>query len=56
VLPPPPAAIKRSAACAAALAANAAAATAGAPRAAPALQRDEGRRSICRPRALDDFE
>jgi hypothetical protein len=51
-----PAAIKRAAARAAALAANAAAAAAGAPRAAPAHQREEGRRSIRRPRALDEFE
>ena len=55
--PPPLAAIERSAARAAALAANAAAAVAGAPRAgAPVQQREEGRRSIRRPRALDDFE
>jgi hypothetical protein len=54
--PPPRAAIQRSAGRATALAGNAAAAAAGAPRRADAPQREEGRRSIRRPRALEDFE
>ena len=57
--PAPAAAISRSKARASALAANKAATQAGAPRAAPPppqVEREEGRRSVRRPRALDDFE
>lgn len=50
------AAVERSAARAAALAANATAAAAGAPRAQPAQQRAEGRRTVRRPRTLNEFE
>ena len=50
------AAVERSAARAAALAANATAAAAGAPRAQPAQQRAEGRRTVRRPRPLDEFQ